>query len=338
MRSSAGSLELNQQQRGELERIVRAKTSPQRMVFRARIILASATRLTQEQVAVQTGTSRQTVGLWQTRFDQSGVAGLRDAPGRGRKRSLSAQAIDKVISEVVKPTVGLSRWSCRKMARHAGVSHASVQRLWRDNDLKPHLQRVFKVSKDARFEQKFWDVIGVYLDPPQNAVVLCCDEKSQCQALERRQPGLPLGQGHVRTRTHDYYRHGTVCLFAALDYLHGKIISQVAPRHRHQEWLRFLKQIERQTPKDLAVHLILDNYSAHKHPAVNTLAAHTLAISSPLHSDLLVMDEFGRAFLPRSEPGDSRPRQFLQRRGPQRSNTRLHRSAQPRSETLHLAG
>jgi transposase len=156
------------------------------------------------------------------------------------------------------------------MARHAGVSHASVQRLWRDNDLKPHLQRVFKVSRDARFEQKFWDVIGVYLDPPQNAVVLCCDEKSQCQALERRQPGLPLGQGHIRTRTHDYYRHGTVCLFAALDYLHGKIISQVAPRHRHQEWLRFLKQIERQTPRDLAVHLILDNYSAHKHPAVST--------------------------------------------------------------------
>ena len=239
MRSTSGKFELDQQLREELERIRRAKTSSQRMAFRAGIILASAERLNQQEVAAQMKTSRQTVGLWQARFASNGLAGLCDAPGRGRKPSLSTEAIKKVITEVVQPPKELGRWSCRKMARHAGVSKASVQRLWRDNDLKPHLQRVFKISKDVRFEQKFWDVIGVYLDPPQNAVVLCCDEKSQCQALERRQPGLALGHGQIRTRTHDCYRHGTVCLFAALDYLHGKIISQVAPRHRHQEWLRF---------------------------------------------------------------------------------------------------
>lgn len=269
MRSFSGSLKLDQQQREELEKIRRARTSSQRMAFRAGVILASAERLTQEEVAAQMQTTRQTVGLWQARFKSQGVAGLCDAPGRGRKPSLSTEAINKVITEVVRPPEGLGRWSCRKMARHAGVSKASVQRLWRDNALKPHLQRLFKVSKDLHFEQKFWDVIGVYLEPPQNAVVLCCDEKSQCQALERRQPGLPLGQGHICTRTHDYYRHGTVCLFAALDYLHGKMISRVAPRHRHQEWLRFLKQIEKETPVELAIHLVLDNYSAHKHPVVS---------------------------------------------------------------------
>ncbi len=268
MRTRHEQFTLEPLQKRELEKVSRAKTSSQRMAFRSRIIVASSEGLTQGEIAAQMKTSRQTVSLWQRRFKSGGMAGLADAPGRGRKPSLPEEALQTVIAEVVQPPSGLSRWSCRKMARHAGISKASVQRLWHQNDLKPHLQRVFKISKDACFEQKFWDVIGIYLDPPQNAVVLCCDEKSQCQALERRQPGLPLGQGHIRTRTHDYYRHGTVCLFAALDYLHGKIISQLAPRHRHQEWLRFLKQIERETTADLAVHLILDNYSSHKHPKV----------------------------------------------------------------------
>ena len=225
MDSSLAGLALSAQQRIELGRIARAGTSPQRMVFRAKIILASAAELTQQEVATEMETSRQTVGLWRSRFQRRGLAGLLDAPGRGRKRSLRPAVIEKVISEVVKPPAGLSRWSCRKMARPAGLSKASVQRLWHHNDLKPHLEQVFKVSKDPHFEQKFWDVIGVYLDPPQNAVVLCCDEKSPCQALERRQPGLPLGQGQIRTRTHDYYRHGTVCLLAALDYLQGKLAN-----------------------------------------------------------------------------------------------------------------
>lgn len=154
------------------------------------------------------------------------------------------------------------------MAQAAGVSHASVQRLWAANDIKPHLLRTFKLSGDAHFEDKFWDVIGLYLNPPEKALVLCCDEKSQCQALERTQPGLPLGIGHVKTVTHDYIRHGTLTLFAALNYLEGKLITTIAEQHRHQEWLAFLKKIDRETPKDLAIHLIADNYSTHKHAEV----------------------------------------------------------------------
>jgi transposase len=155
------------------------------------------------------------------------------------------------------------------MARAAAISPASVQRLWAASDIKPHLSRTFKLSNDQRFEEKFWDVIGLYLNPPNKALVLCCDEKSQCQALERTQPGLPLGIGHIRTKTHDYVRHGTLTLFAALNYLEGKLITRVAARHRHQEWLAFLKTIDQETPADLDIHIIADNYATHKHPAVS---------------------------------------------------------------------
>jgi len=154
------------------------------------------------------------------------------------------------------------------MARQVGLSPASVQRIWAANEIKPHLTRTFKLSRDPNFEAKFWDVIGLYLNPPDRALVLCCDEKSQCQALERTQPGLPLGLGHIRTRTHDYIRHGTVTLFAAMNYLDGKILSTTAPRHTHVEWLAFLKKLHRQTPAELALHLIVDNYATHKHPVV----------------------------------------------------------------------
>ena len=161
------------------------------------------------------------------------------------------------------------------MAREVGISPDSVHRIWRANDIKPHLVETFKVSNDKHFEEKFWDVIGLYLDPPERALVLCCDEKSQCQALERTQPGLPLGVGEIRTKTHDYKRHGTVTLFAALDYLDGKLISRTEEQHTHVEWLRFLKQIDRETPKDLDLHLIVDNYCTHKEENVgNWLARH----------------------------------------------------------------
>jgi transposase len=161
------------------------------------------------------------------------------------------------------------------MARAAAISPASVQRLWAASDIKPHLSRTFKLSNDQRFEEKFWDVTGLYLNPPNKALVLCCDEKSQCQALERTQPGLPLGIGHIRTKTHDYVRHGTLTLFAALNYLEGKLITRLArPRPSpgqacHQEWLAFLKTIDQETPADLDIHIIADNYATHKHPAVS---------------------------------------------------------------------
>ena len=156
------------------------------------------------------------------------------------------------------------------MARETGLSKSSVQRLWSAHAIAPHRLKSFKLSKDLAFEEKFWDVVGLYLNPPDRALLLCCDEKCQCQALERSQPGLPLSQGHIRTQTHDYYRHGTVTLFAALDYLSGKVFAHTAARHRHQEWLAFLRKIEREVSAELDIHVICDNYATHKHPKVIT--------------------------------------------------------------------
>lgn len=264
----APQLTLTDAQSEELERICRAATSPAARVLRARIIRLAAQGWPNDDIVQELNTNKMTVSKWRRRFARSGMAGLQDAPRSGRPVTLSHKQLNRVFSEVTKPPQSRSRWSCRSMARHAGVSKSRVQQLWARNDLKPHQTKTFKVSNDPQFETKFWDVIGLYLNPPHKAVVLCCDEKSQCQALERTQPGLPLGQGQVCTRTHDYYRHGTLTLFAALNYLEGKVIAQSAPRHRHQEWLGFLKQIEQEVPTGQDLHLIVDNYATHKHPSV----------------------------------------------------------------------
>jgi transposase len=245
------------------------------MVLRARIVLRSAVERSDRAVAKQLRVNRHTVRLWRERFGEQGLAGLQDAPGRGRKEVLDSKVKEAILTEAVRPPTNRVRWSCRSMAQAQKVSASTVQRIWAGNDIQPHLRRTFKVSTDSRFAEKFWDVIGLYLNPPEKALVLCCDEKSQCQALERTQPALPLGVGHIRTATHDYIRHGTVTLFAALNYLEGKIVSMLAGRHRHQEWLRFLKRIDRVTAKDLDLHLIVDNYATHKHPDVRAwLAKH----------------------------------------------------------------
>jgi transposase len=259
---------LSPEQRAEIERLVRAPGTPQKLVRRARIALLAAEGRDNKQIAALLGTSHVTVGQWRQRVLDLGLAGLQEAPRTGRPKSLPVARVQIALNEVVRPPKGRARWSCRTMARHSGLSRSAVQRLWAANDLQPHRTRTFKLSNDPQFEAKFWDIVGLYLDPPTRAVILCCDEKSQCQALERTQPGLPLGQGHLATRTHDYYRHGTVTLFAALNYLNGKVLAERAPRHRHQEWLQFLKAIEAAVPAELAVHLILDNYATHKHPRV----------------------------------------------------------------------
>jgi transposase len=261
-------IELQPDEAEALRRRTRASTVSVRDRRRSEIVLLSAEGLTQQQIAERLGISRLQVNRWVGRFVSDRVAGLRDAPGRGRKPWLAEAATQQVLERAVTPPADLGRWSCRTMARAVGISAASVQRLWAANDIKPHLSRTFKLSNDKRFEEKFWDVIGLYLDPPEKALVLCCDEKSQCQALERTQPGLPLGIGHIRTRTHDYVRHGTLTLFAALNDLDGKLITPLAARHRHQEWLAFLKLINRQSPPDLDIHIIADNYATHKHPRV----------------------------------------------------------------------
>jgi len=261
-------LELTPEEKLQLQRVARSKTGSQRDGLRARIVLRRAEGSRELDVAAALGVSLTTISTWSRRFELQGLDGLQDRPGRGRKAWLATEKVRQVITRVVQPPKGKKKWSTRSMAAAVGMSHQSVQRIWKSNDLKPHLVRTFKISNDPQFEQKFWDVIGLYLNPPDKALVLCCDEKSQCQALERTQPGLPLGCGHIRTRTHDYWRHGTITLFAALNYLDGKILSRTEARHTHVEWLRFLKQIDRETPAELQLHLIVDNYATHKHEKV----------------------------------------------------------------------
>jgi transposase len=264
----APSVQLTELQRSELERWVRATRSTRPQTLRARIVLLAAEGHPNDEIASIVEAPEQTVGKWRRRFCQHGMKGLEDRPRSGRPLRLEVAKINRVLTEVTHPPSSRSQWSIRSMARHAGVSKSHVQSLWSRNDIKPHVRRTFKVSRDPNFEPKFWDVIGLYLHPPHKALVLCCDEKSQCQALERTQPGLPLGVGHVCTATHDYIRHGTLTLFTALSYLDGKIISQTASRHTHAEWLKFLKHIDGETPASQELHLIIDNYATHKHPVV----------------------------------------------------------------------
>jgi len=258
----------SEEMRAELERRAKASTSAHRDRFRAQIVLLRLDGLKIEDVAERMGTSMPTVSTWSSRFEKLGLDGLVDKPGRGRKPSIPARKIERVVTEVTRPPKNRTRWSVRSMGRHVGISHSTVQRIWSKSELKPHVTRTFKLSNDPNFEAKFWDVIGLYLDPPANALVLCCDEKSQCQALERTQLGLPLAPTRPRTMTHDYTRHGTITLFAALIALTGKLITRTETSHTHLEWLRFLKQIDRETPKRLELHLIADNYATHKHPKV----------------------------------------------------------------------
>jgi transposase len=259
----------------QLHARVQNRRSTQQEVLRARIVLLGAQQWENRDIAVELETTPHTIGVWRRRFADERLAGLDDAPRSGRPVSLATATVRKVLTTVTQPPKGPSRWSVRSMARHAGLSKSRVQQLWQANDLKPHQVRTSKLSPDPQFEPKFWDVIGLYLNPPQRALVLCCDEKSQCQALERSQPGLPLGLGHIRTRTHDYVRHGTTTLFAALNTLDGRVIARTKTRHTHLEWLRFLRQIERETPPALTLHLIADNYATHKHPVVKAwLARH----------------------------------------------------------------
>lgn len=263
------------EQTNELRRTVRASTSSASSVTRCRIILHASAGETNQEIADALEIPEQTVSKWRRRFVKLGMAGLQDSRRSGRPMRLSTDSINKVLTEVTKPPASRTQWSIRSMARHAGVSKSHVQTLWSRNDIKPHIRRTFKLSRDPNFEPKFWDIIGLYLNPPQKALVLCCDEKSQCQALERTQPGLPLGMGHVCTETHDYIRHGTLTLFAALSYLDGKVVSQTAARHTHVEWLKFLKHIDRECPSDVDLHLIVDNYATHKHAEVRAwLAKH----------------------------------------------------------------
>ena len=270
-----GKLVLSAAEREQLQQLIRAQSTPQGLAQRARVVQLAAKGIGVRAIGRQVGMHRNQVAKWRRRYLSGGLGALQDEPRSGRKSRLSTEVLRQIVEQATRPPQGRARWTCRAMARELGVSKATVQRVWSENEIKPHLTRVFKLSSDPDFEAKFWDVIGLYLNPPQQAVVLCCDEKSQIQALQRSQPGLPLAQGHIRTQTHDYYRNGTVTLFAALDYLQGKVIAHTAQEHTHRQWLEFLKQIDREIPVSQHIHIILDNYSTHKHPVIKRwLARH----------------------------------------------------------------
>jgi transposase len=232
----------------------------------------AADGVTSQAIAEQLEISRPTVQLWRERFLALRVRGLeKDAPRPGRIPSIPATKIRVIVEATLHTTPpAATHWSTRTMAQAQGVSEATVRRIWKQHNLKPHLVKTFKLSRDKQFLEKLTDVVGLYLNPPDKALVLCVDEKSQIQALDRTQPGLPIKKGRCGTLTHDYKRTGTTTLFAALSMLDGKVIGDCMPRHRHQEFIRFLKQIDSETPAGLTLHLIVDNYGTHKHPRVKS--------------------------------------------------------------------
>ena len=261
---------LSGQQRTRLKRWWRGRSSPARLVMRAKIVLLAAEGKMNKEIAVELATDQQTVARWRRRFAAHGLAGIeKDAPRGGRKPTKR----DRVARLIVEKTTqehppNATHWSTRTLAKALGISHMMVYRVWQANALKPHLTRTFKVSNDPRFVEKLIDVVGLYLDPPEHALVLCVDEKSQVQALDRTQPSLPMFPGRCGTLTHDYKRNGTTTLFVALEMAEGQLIGTCMPRHRHQEWIKFLRLLDKETPADLQLHLIADNYATHKHPKV----------------------------------------------------------------------
>lgn len=270
----APSVELSENQKAELTKLVRSKLTSVRLAQRANIVLLAAQGKQNKEIAQLLGVGRVQVGRWRDRYLESGLQGIeRDLP-----RGAPAVKVDvtKLVELTTQTTPEAStHWSTRKMATQLGVSPSTVMRHWHAHGLKPHLVRGFKVSRDPQFAEKLEDIVGLYMSPPEHALVLCCDEKSQVQALDRTQPGLPLKKGRAQTMTHDYKRHGTTTLFAALSVLDGQVIGQCQQRHTHVEWLKFLKKIDRETPKDKTLHLIADNYATHKHPVVQDwLAKH----------------------------------------------------------------
>ena len=256
--------------RERLEAWVRAHGTPQQVALRCRIVLAAAAGQTNLTIGQESGINPKTVALWRDRIVKTGPEGLWEiAPGRGRKPTYAAGKIKRIVQATLstKPK-GMTQWSCRQMAQAQGVSKSTVSNIWRSHQLKPHRTKSFKLSRDPRFLDKLTDVVGLYLNPPDQALVLCVDEKTQIQALDRTQPGLPMKKGRLGTMTHDYKRNGTTCLFAALEVLQGKVIGQCYSRHRHQEFLKFLRRLDVEFPGDVALHLVMDNYGTHKHPNV----------------------------------------------------------------------
>ncbi len=266
----APEIKLTKQERKALEQWATGRTIAVRQRDRAAIILLAADGMSNKEIAMEISVKPHTVGRWRTRFAELGLAGIeKDLPRGGRPREIRQRLESEIIRKTTQETPEhATHWSTRTLAAELGTTQSMVHRVWKANGLRPHLTRTFKLSNDPQFEEKLIDVVGLYLNPPEKALVISADEKSQIQALDRTQPSLPIIPGRCGTMTHDYKRNGTTTLFAAIDMLRGKVIATCMPRHRHQEWIKFLKQIDAETPSDLDLHLIVDNYATHKHPKV----------------------------------------------------------------------
>jgi transposase len=272
MSRHAAAIVLSAEEEATLETWARSRSLPLRQVQRAQIIQLAASGVESQTIAEVVRVSRPTVQLWRQRFVALRLVGLeKDAPRPGRLPQISEERVRAIVNATLhtKPA-NATHWSTRTMAAAQGVSEATIRRIWQRHQLKPHLTKTFKLSRDPQFVEKLHDIVGLYLNPPDRALVLCVDEKSQIQALDRTQPGLPLKKGRCGTQTHDYKRNGTTTLFAALSMLDGHVIGDCMPHHRHQEFIRFLKKIDAETPPDLALHLIVDNYGTHKHAKVKS--------------------------------------------------------------------
>jgi transposase len=269
---SARQFTLSDEERTSLERWSRGRRTPARLVLRAKIVLQAAQGVMNRDIAQKLKTALKTVSLWRTRFAEQRLAGIeKDAPRVGRRAITREEIAPRIIEKTTQETPpNATHWSTRTMAKALGTSPAMVQRVWKANGLKPHLTRNFKLSNDPHFVEKLVDVVGLYLDPPEHALVLCADEKTSIQALDRTQRGLPIHRGRCGTMTHDYKRNGTTPLFAALELAEGRLIGTCMSKHRHQEWIKFLKLIDAETPAELDLHLIVDNYATHKHPQVKS--------------------------------------------------------------------
>ena len=274
----AKPIKLNADDDRNLRILSKRKRIEARIQMRARIVLMAADGMSDKDIAQKLDSDRRVAARWRARFLAAGMQGLvRDATRPGRPRTARREAnVEKVVRTTLEHTPkGATHWSTRTLAAHLGTNASAVARIWRAHGLKPHRVKSFKLSNDTDFIEKLEDIVGLYLDPPEHALVLCCDEKTQIQALDRTQPGLPLKRGRGKTMTHDYKRNGVTTLFAALNMLTGRVLSITDKLHRHQEWLRFLKMIDRKTPKKKQLHLIVDNYATHKHPEVKAwLAEH----------------------------------------------------------------
>ena len=332
----AVSIILSEAERRELAGLARRRKTAQGLARRARIVLAAAEGLDNKMIVARLGADANTVGKWRRRFSERRLDGLYDDPRSGAPRKIGDEQIAEVIGRTLEETPpDGTHWSLRSMARAVGYAPSTIHRIWQAFGLQPHRSETFKLSSDPLFVEKVRDIVGLYLSPPERALVLCVDEKSQIQALDRSRPLLPMRPGQVERRTHDYVRHGTTTLFAALDTATGKVIGQCFPRHRAREFLAFLRTLETRVPDNLDVHLVMDNYATHKTPAVQRwLPASPLAC--PLHADRRLLAEPGRALLRPPDRKTTAARGPSFDRGTRTRHLPLHRHRQRKPATLPM--